>query len=155
MTTYVVKIEGRKDIPVPEDIAKDQDKLRRALSTVINGITDAEIQYNAEKNGVVEIEVIKRAGVKGQDDDSMQDSRSLILNALMQTEGGRNPAIEMYLELQSISREHWDPAHLLELGTQIDQAIASGEEQAKQMKHSLELLIHSTPAKSSCIVQGF
>ena len=29
MTTYVVKIEGRNNIPVPEDVAKDEQKLRR------------------------------------------------------------------------------------------------------------------------------
>ena len=52
MTTYAVKIEGRNNIPVPEDIAKDEQKLRRALSTVVNGIADAKIEYHDEKDGM-------------------------------------------------------------------------------------------------------
>ena len=125
MTTYVVKIEGRNNIPVPEDVAKDEQKLRRALSMVVNGIADAKIEYHDEKDGVVESEVIKRAGAKGYDPSEPEGqfgSQDLILRGPQRRKGGRNPAIKFFLELRLLDTKTLDSVHMLDIGTQVDQA---------------------------------
>jgi hypothetical protein len=149
MTTYVVKIEGRNNIPVPEDIAKDEQKLRRALSTVVNGIADAKIEYHDEKDGIVEIEVIKRAGAKGID-----DSQALVLADLMKRPEKRNPAILCFLDLSGLDKNKLDPARMFELGEQIDEAIEAGEQQGKDISRTHEMLVDAPSATSSFIVLG-
>lgn len=151
MTTtikYVVKMEGRNNIPVPTEIATDEQKLRRALSSVINGIADADIEYGKEKDGVIEIEVVKKAGTKGNDDSS----QTRILNSLLRSKEGRNPAIQAYLELTSLNAGSLDPAHMLDIGAQVNRAMQMGEEQETQMGKSLHMLIQARPAPSSGFV---
>jgi len=157
MTTYVVKIEGRNNIPVPEEVAKDEQKLRRALSTVVNGIADAKIEYQKEKDGVVEIEVIKRAGAKGYDPSEPEGqfgSQDLILRELQRRKGGRNPAIKFFLELRLLDIKTFDSVHMLDIGTQIDQAMAEGEKQGAMMRTTFQILMQAQPAVSSFIVLG-
>ena len=149
MTTYVVKIEGRNNIPVPEDVAKDEQKLRRALSTVVNGIADAKIEYHEEKEGVVEIEVIKRAGAKGID-----DSQALVLADLMKRPEKRNPAIVCFLRLSEVDKTKLDPARMFEIGDEVDKAIADGEQQGKDISRTHEMLVDAPSAGSSLIVLG-
>ena len=150
MTTYVVKIEGRNNIPVPEDVAKDEQKLRRALSTVVNGIADAKIEYHEEKEGVVEIEVIKRAGAKGID-----DSQALVLADLMKRPEKRNPAIACFLRLSEVDKTKLDPARMFEIGDEVDKALADGEQQGKDISRTHEMLVDAPSAGSSLIVQGY
>lgn len=149
MTTYVVKIEGRNNIPVPEDVAKDEQKLRRALSTVVNGIADAKIEYHEEKEGVVEIEVIKRAGAKGID-----DSQALVLADLMKRPEKRNPAIACFLRLSEVDKTKLDPARMFEIGDEVDKALADGEQQGKDISRTHEMLVDAPSAGSSLIVLG-
>jgi hypothetical protein len=149
MTTYVVKIEGRNNIPVPEDIAKDEQKLRRALSTVVNGIADAKIEYHDEKDGMVEIEVIKRAGAKGID-----DSQVLVLADLMKRPEKRNPAILCFLDLSGLDKNKLDPARMFELGEQIDKAIEAGAQQGTDISTTCAMLVDAPSAASSLIVLG-
>ncbi len=143
MTTYVVKIEGRNNIPVPEDIAKDEQKLRRALSAVVNGIADAKIEYHEEKDGVVEIEVIKRAGAKG-----INDSQALVLEDLMKRPEKRNPAILCFLDLSGLDKNKLDPARMFELGEQIDKAIEAGAQQGTDISTTCAMLVDAPPAAS-------
>ena len=150
MTTYVVKIEGRNNIPVPEDVAKDEQKLRRALSAVVNGIADAKIEYHDEKDGVVEIEVIKRAGAKGID-----DSQALVLADLMKRPEKRNPAILCFLDLSSLDKNKLDPARMFELGEQIDEAIEAGAQQGTDISTTCAMLVDAPSATSSLIVLGY
>ncbi|MFZ1041591.1 MAG: hypothetical protein WAN58_09825 [Anaerolineales bacterium] len=149
MTTYVVKIEGRNNIPVPEDVAKDEQKLRRALSAVVNGIADAKIEYHEEKEGVVEIEVIKRAGAKGID-----DSQALVLADLMKRPEKRNPAIACFLRLSEVDKTKLDPARMFEIGDEVDKALADGEQQGKDISRTHEMLVDAPSAGSSLIVLG-
>ena len=150
MTTYVVKIEGRNNIPVPEDVAKDEQKLRRALSTVVNGIADAKIEYHEEKEGVVEIEVIKRAGAKGLD-----ASQALVLADLMKRPEKRNPAIACFLRLSEVDKTKLDPARMFEIGDEVDKALADGEQQGKDISRTHGMLVDAPLATSSFIVQGY
>ena len=149
MTTYVVKIEGRNNIPVPEDVAKDEQKLRRGLSAVVNGIADAKIEYHEEKEGVVEIEVIKRAGAKGID-----DSQALVLADLMKRPEKRNPAIACFLRLSEVDKTKLDPARMFEIGDEVDKALADGEQQGKDISRTHEMLVDAPSAGSSLIVLG-
>jgi len=149
MTTYVVKIEGRNNIPVPEDVAKDEQKLRRALSTVVNGIADAKIEYHDEKDGVVEIEVIKRAGAKGLD-----ASQARVLADLMKRPEKRNSAVLCFLNLSGLDKNKLDPARMFEFGEQIDQAIEAGEQQGKDISRTSAMLMDAPSATSSFVVLG-
>ena len=149
MTTYVVKIEGRNNIPVPEDVAKDEQKLRRALSTVVNGIADAKIEYHDEKDGVVEIEVIKRAGAKGLD-----ASQARVLADLMKRPEKRNPAVLCFLDLSGLDKNKLDPARMFEFGKQIDQAIEAGAQQGKDISTTCTMLMDAPSATSSFVVLG-
>ena len=123
--------------------------MRRALSTVVNGIADAKIEYHEEKEGVVEIEVIKRAGAKGID-----DSQALVLADLMKRPEKRNPAIACFLRLSEVDKTKLDPARMFEIGDEVDKALADGEQQGKDISRTHEMLVDAPSAGSSLIVLG-
>ncbi len=116
MTSYTVKIEGQS-IPLPEEIAATDDGVKRALATYYPDIANALITRSAEKDGQVEITVIKRAGTKG------------VLPALIDAPAGRNPAIEMYEKIKHRG-EDIAPLELLEMDMAIDEAMSYCEKQA-------------------------
>jgi chorismate synthase len=80
---YFVQHEGQK-IPVPADIAVDETKLRRALSTIIPGIAEAQIT-KVEKDEVTTFSIVKVAGTKG--------AVSSPLGHLIGCTGGINPVL--------------------------------------------------------------
>ena len=111
------------------------------MSTVVNGIADAKIEYHEEKEGVVEIEVIKRAGAKGID-----DSQALVLADLMKRPEKRNPAIVCFLRLSEVDKTKLDPARMFEIGDEVDKALADGEQQGKDISRTHEMLVDAPSA---------
>lgn len=88
---YVISIEGQS-IDLPEEIAGDDAKLKAALSPFFPGAANSKIMRNPEKDGVINITVIKQAGTKGNgldadmaiyDDDLIRSEnyRTVVINA--------------------------------------------------------------------------
>ena len=129
MTSYTVKIEGQT-IPLPEEIAKDDDSVKRALAP-----------YDT-----VEITVVKRAGTKGL----------LPLQHLVTYPEGRNPAIELNEQIVRRAADgELTPLELLELEPLINNAIQDGKAQAEAVMDALKRLNRSAAQPAPVVITGF
>ncbi|HWR66096.1 MAG TPA: hypothetical protein VN364_08250 [Bellilinea sp.] len=144
MTSYTVKIEGQV-IPLPEEIAKDDEGVKRALAPYYPEAANAMIT-RVEKDGNIEITVVKRAGTKGL----------LPLQHLVECPEGRNSAIELN---EQIVRRAADgdltPLDLLELEPLIDTAIQDGKAQAEAIEGTLKRLTRSAAQPAPVVITGF
>ena len=142
---YFVQHEGQK-IPVPADIAADETKLRRALSTIVPGIAEAQIT-SAEKDGVTTFTVIKTAGTKG--------AVSSPLDHLIGCKGGLNPVIAYYQALAGIDLTGVSPADTVVMDQEIEKALEKGQSQVDKMLKATKRLCASTPQPSPFRILGF
>ena len=144
MTSYTVKIEGQT-IPLPEEIAKDDEGVKRALAPYYPEAANAMIT-RVTKDDTVEITVVKRAGTKGL----------LPLQHLVDCPEGRNSAIELN---ERIVRRAADgeltPLELLELEPLIDSAIEDGKAQAEAVADALKRLTRSAAQPAPVVITGF
>lgn len=138
---YIVKIEGQ-EIPLPEEVAKTDDGVKRALVPFYPDAANALIT-RVENEGVTTITVVKKAGTKGL----------LPLIALDACPGGRNPAIELAEEIKRAG--NLSVLELLEMDERIDQAIEDGETQTEQMKAALNRLDAAAAQSSPWTAEGF
>ena len=65
MSTVNVILEGQT-IPLPADIAANDDLIRKALSPYYPDVANAEIRRETQ-DGAVTISIVKRAGPKGSE----------------------------------------------------------------------------------------
>jgi len=138
--SYIVVIEGQ-NIPVPEEIATSDEKVRQALTPFFPDAANAMIT-RVEKDGQVTINVIKKAGSKGA------------IDYLASCPGGRNPAVALYQELQSMNLD-LDPETMLSLDARLDQAIEAGAVQAGRVEGALTRLQAARPRPAPALVEGF
>ena len=139
---YNVLVEGQT-IPVPDEIGASDEAVKRALAPFYPEVANALIT-RVEKDGVVTINVVKRAGSKGN------------LDQLLACPAGQNPAIALYEEFQRADPfAEADPYQLLELDTRIAEAVKEGERQGQAVDHALKRLIKSAPRRANHLVQGF
>jgi hypothetical protein len=146
MTTYNILIEGTT-IPVPEEIGSNDDSVRRALAPFYPDAANALIT-RVEKDDVITVNVVKRAGTKGADP----------LTALIDCPGGMNPAIALFQQLQELERASNGPLEaesLLELDQSLEQAIHDGEEQREAVESARNRLQKSAPCPAPALVTGF
>jgi hypothetical protein len=143
MTTYNAVIEGQT-FPLPEEIAATDDGVKRALAPFYPDAANALIT-RVQKDDVVMITVVKRAGTKG----------ATILD-LANCTGGRNPAIELDEEIRRRELQgNYTPLELVELEPRIDQAILDGEAQAKLIEQAGKRLMLSAPRPAPDLITGF
>lgn len=138
---YIVKIEGQ-EIPLPEEIAKSDEGVKRALAPYYPEAANALIT-RVENEGVTSITVVKRAGTKG----------AIGVLHLVECVGGQNPAIALALEIGAM--QNLDALGLLELDARIEAAIQDGEAQAEQVKGARERLEKTAPSPAPGLIVGF
>jgi hypothetical protein len=138
---YIVTIEGQ-NIPIPEDIGKDDSKVKKALAPYYPEVANALIT-RVEKDETTTITVVKRAGSKGAES----------LDYLIACQGGKNPAIECYELIQASGDV--SPLKALEMGEQIETALMQGQEQQSAVRHAADRLIKSSAQCAPGLILGF
>lgn len=156
MTTYNILIEGQT-IPVPEDIGANDSTVKAALAPFYPDAANAMIT-RVEKDGVVTINVIKRAGSKGLfppvGAHLCVRPVSGPLAYLDACASHKNPAIEMYEQFIA-GGAPLSPEELLAIDARLQAAIEEGQAQGKMLESALDRLQSSRPQSSPVIVVGF
>jgi hypothetical protein len=143
MATYQVMIEGQI-IPVPEEIGSDDEKVLQALAPFYPEVANAGIT-RSEKDGVITVTVIKKAGSKGLE----------ALEYLITCEGGKNPAVALLEEIQGLQGQKIGPFELLEMDSRIQQALEEGSSQANAVAYAAQRLAQAQPRPSLICMAGF
>lgn len=143
MAEYKILIEGQT-IPVPPEIGENDENVKKALAPFFPEAANAMIT-RTEKDGVITVNVVKKAGSKGEDP----------LKILLHLPESINPAIALRQELAQRYPAGLDAEAMIELDQQIDSAIEAGERQGRQIEETLERLKKSRPAQAPGVVAGF
>lgn len=145
MTTYQVLVEGQT-IPVPEEIGSSDETIKRALAPFYPEVANAGLT-RSEKDGLITITVVKRAGSKGVLD---------AMHYLHNCEGGCNPVIALHQQLVALDQAgSVNPLDLLALEVQIDGAIAAGQQEGLTVQHALTRLHAARPQAARGVPLGF
>lgn len=163
MTTYNILIEGQT-IPVPEDIGASDANVKAALAPFYPDAANAMIT-RVEKDGIVTINVVKRAGTKGLFPAPIQmECRGAPACAppacapsplayLMSCPGRRNPAIELYQQLKD--SQALSPEELLTLDARLNKVIEEGQSHASRCESALKRLQRALPQPAPVVPLGF
>jgi hypothetical protein len=146
---YIISIEGQT-IPVPEEIGKDDEAVKRALAPFYPEAANAMLT-RVTKEETTTISVIKKAGTKGG--NGLGNGFWNGFEYLVGCQGGKNAAIAMYEELQA--KGEMDALELLEMDQRIDEAIGLGEAQEEQVEYAERRLKRARPQASTAVVEGF
>lgn len=144
MTRYFVEYEDQS-IEVEPEIARDDETLIRALSPWVDNIATARIERQEEKDGVVKIKIVKRAGTKG----------NVVLGGLMRSKESRNPVIRLYLEVCDLDLNTLSPLEQYAISDRLNQVLQDGRDQEEAIDHALAALRMARPAPASSTVFGF
>jgi hypothetical protein len=148
MATYVVKIEGQ-EITLPEEVAKTDEGVKRALQAYYPGVDNAVITRKTDGERVT-IDVVKKAGTKGA--DAAVDS----FLSLADLPESRNPAIALAEELTKLSNAGGLNPVVLALRQQdIDDAIRAGEADGELMNRIEKRLNQSIAQPAPLLPMGF
>lgn len=144
---YIVSIEGQS-IPMPEEVAADDNKLKAALSPYFPGAANAKIMRSEAKDDSVTVTVIKQAGTKGAE---------CILDRLIRLPESRNPVAELYERLADIDAHlvGYSPEEMLALDGEISEAQTKGGEQHDAMGKTFRLLMKADSQPSQELPEGF
>jgi hypothetical protein len=144
MTKYIVEYEDQS-IEVEEEIARDDETLIRALSPWVDNIATARIERQEEKDGVMKIKIIKRAGTKG----------NAVLHGLIRAKESRNPVIALYLEVCDLDLNALTPLEQYTISDRLNRVLQDGREQEEAIERVLTALRRARPAPASRTVFGF
>jgi hypothetical protein len=144
---YIISIEGQT-IPVPEEIGKDDEAVKRALAPFYPEATNAMLT-RVTKEETTTITVIKKAGTKGQTPTLVGRG----IEYMFACQGGKNAAIAMYEELQA--KGEMDVVEMLEMDQRIDDAIGLGQAQEEQVEYAERRLKRARAQASTAVVEGF
>jgi len=140
---YSVFHEGQT-IPVPAEIGTDEQKLRRALSSIIPGIAEAKITPTV-KDDQTTFTIIKTAGTKGGNP----------LDTLIACKGGLNPAVAYYQTIGQLDLTALSAEAATRMDAEIEQALAQGKKHYDQIEKSLNRLAASRPVAAPRVILGF
>lgn len=149
---YIVKIEGQ-EIPVPEEIGRDDDSVKRALAPYFPDAANAMIT-RVEEGETVKITVVKRAGSKGNGHDDIVPQR-VPQQYLVECEGGQNPVIVLFEELRQKDQAGMDIEALLSLDHEIAEAVEAGGKQYDAIASAYKRLRNARPQPAPVLVMGF
>ena len=141
---YSVFHEGQT-IPVPAEIGIDEQKLRRALSSIIPGIAEAKITATV-KDDLTTFTIIKTAGTKGVVSP---------LDTLIACEGGLNPAVAYYQTIGQLDLTALSAEAATRMDAEIEQALTQGKKHHEQIEKSLNRLAASRPVAAPRVILGF
>jgi hypothetical protein len=139
-----IQIDGQQ-FPLPDEIAAKDELLKAALAPFVPWIANAQIDRK-EKDGAMVVSVIKRADWKG--------SGSAVVDALLASPDGMNPAVALWMQMQGHLDTH-DPGTILALEPTLTAAIEEGDREIGSVHQALIRLVECAPAPSSRIPIGF
>jgi len=155
MAEYKILIEGQT-IPVPPEIGENDENVKKALAPFFPEAATAMIT-RTEKDGVITVNVVKRAGSKGN--PTLNRSAKLDagnpLQALRKCREGTNPAVALYLEISQADPSALEAEALLALDKRISKAVEEGKEQGQQMERARRRLKESDALAAPELVAGF
>lgn len=141
-----IQIDGQQ-FSLPDEIAAKDELLKAALAPFVPWIANATIdrRENAER-GTMVVSVIKRADWKGDG--------SAVVDALMASPNGMNPAVALWMQMQS-QLDTQDPGAILALEPTITTAIEEGDKEIASVQQALARLIECAPVPATRIPLGF
>ena len=180
---YNVVIEGQK-IPMPEEIGKDDGKIKAALAPYFPGAANSKIMRGDPVEDTVEITVIKVAGNKGgsgtgagnkggsglrlervhellQNLETVPAGEDTVLEKLEAAPEGINAAIQLYEELDLKVEEKKRKINKMKiedrllLDDKIAAAIQEGRGEERAISSSLVSLTGAEPQPLSFVYEGF
>lgn len=141
-----IQIDGQQ-FSLPDEIAAKDELLKAALAPFVPWIANATIdrKENAERGAMV-VSVIKRADWKG--------NGRAVVDALIASRNGMNPAVALWMQLQS-QLDTQDPGAILALEPTITTAIEEGDKEIASVHQALIRLVECAPVPASRIPLGF
>ncbi len=158
MSTFVV-VEGRKPIPLPEEIANDDQAVLKALMPFYPEAAEAELKReDGPEAGDVTIKVIPRGKTKGGDADvqgtiPVQGVTDSIFASVREAPRYVNPAVALCLRIEAEGL--CQPEDLLVLKDEIDRAISQAEEDIQFVDDVLHALQKAPAVPAAAVVPGF
>lgn len=133
-----------QEFELDDEIAKDDATLRKALTPVYPDAATATFQ-RSQKDNVLTVTVIKKAGTKGG-----------VIESLLKAPGYTNEVYAMkqkLAEMDSQSALTFD--RIKEMEDEIEKALTSGEEASDQVAASMQVLVSAEPQASLSTPIGF
>ncbi|HNT25861.1 MAG TPA: hypothetical protein PKM21_15945 [Anaerolineales bacterium] len=145
MTIYKVVADGGYPITISEELATNEDMLLATIAATSPELANGDVNALPEKDGVVIIEIKKKAGAHGALNP---------LQHLDECKGGINPALAMWQSLQAGESLLVDipPETLLHLDQEIAEAIDAGEAQGACMNSAIARLDAAAPTPAPVVV---
>jgi hypothetical protein len=142
MTIYKAHIE-EQEVELPPEIGEKDAAVKDMLRPYFPEIVNALITREPEKDGVVNIKIVKRAGTKG----GWQD--------LIDIPESRNPVARLYNEVSDTNPRNLPMEMILVLEGQIDGILNEGRRQQELKRSSLDRLTAGRPVQLSVVPEGF
>jgi len=136
-----IKLPDNQELEYPDEIAKDDETLRNALAPYVPDIRNAELKRST-KEGVLTVQVVKKAGTKGNE----------ALASLLSAPEHLNPAVVMH---QRLSEEKPPIAQLMLMKPEIDKSIKAARDEANEVARAGQCLSDCEPIASSAVPCGF
>jgi hypothetical protein len=140
-----LRIEGQS-LELPENIAVNDDAVRRAIAPLFPQIASARFERVTDKDGRTELKVTKEAGVKGLTPETLVDT-------LKRCPRHINPALALSHKLQQANINQIED--ILTLERQVEAAIQKGEYELKVTNAIFTRLLHAPAVPSSKTPLGF
>ncbi|HEX8186618.1 MAG TPA: hypothetical protein VF747_17760 [Blastocatellia bacterium] len=140
-----ISMPDGQELEYPDDIAGDDQMLKDALSPFAPDVRNAELK-RTNKNGVMCVQVIKKAGTKG----------GIICDDLAAADESINSAIAMRRKLEGLESEgKLDVRTLLLMKGEIEKAVDAGEREIRHVEDALRSLKQSDAVASTKTPVGF
>ncbi len=140
-----LQIEGQS-LELPENIAVNDDAVRRAIAPLFPQIASARFERVTDKEGRTVLKVTKEAGVKGLTPETL-------VNTLKRCPRHINPALVLSRKLQQTTADHIED--ILTLERQLESAILTGEHELQVTNAIFTRLLHAPAVPSTTTPIGF
>jgi hypothetical protein len=141
---------------VDADIAQDDNKVRAAMTPFFPGAANSIITRTTDQaSDTVTVHVQKKAGTKGVAAGVAVAGGIDPVAHLQQCEGGRNPAIVLWQEMERLRVGDVDPETMLALNDRISQAVDQGSKEAAAVDKALERIQKAQPIPGRSLMVGF
>ena len=147
-----IQIDGQQ-FPLPDEIAAKDELLKAALAPFVPWIANATIDRK-EKDGAMVVSVIKRADWKGYTLSEDEGNGSVVVDALVASPDGMNPAVALWMQLQG-QLDTQDPGAILALEPTITTALEEGDKEIAAVHQALARLVECAPVPATRIPMGF
>ena len=138
-----VTIDGRT-LTIPDEIARDDARLKEALEPYYPEVRNATVQ-RSDEDGHLKVTFIKRAGPKGS-----------LIDALVALPETVHPALLLVWQLQERERQGATPfLELLQRHAEIEAAVAAAETDVTLADETLKALNTATPSAAPSTPLGF